>query len=251
VVSALTCEETMNGLTPEQVIHTVVSNMHLTSTTTADSSPDTKSRLLEAAGQVFADVGFKTATIREICQRASANVAAVNYHFGDKEGLYRAVLDYSAKCALEKYPIGGGDHPSLSAREKLPLFVRTYLRRLLDEGRPAWHGMLIAREMIEPTQALSVLADTFARPQYQRLSGMLAELLGPGAVPEDIRRCAASVVGQCLFYKHCRPMINILMPEQGYDEASISVLARHITEFSLGAIESIRAARAASKGGAS
>ncbi len=218
--------------------------MHLT----PDTSLDTRSRLLQAAGEVFADLGFRAATIRDICQKASANIAAVNYHFGDKEGLYRAVLDFSANCALEKYPIGGGASPTMPAPERLAIFVRTYLCRLLDEGRPAWHGKLISREMMEPTQALAVLADTFARPQYQRLSGIIGELLGPGALPEDVRRCAASIVGQCLFYKQCRPMINVLMPEQGYDAASLAELARHIAEFSLGAIEAVRAARMSQKG---
>jgi TetR/AcrR family transcriptional regulator, regulator of cefoperazone and chloramphenicol sensitivity len=220
--------------------------MHLTPDTPTDASPDTKSRLLEAAGQVFADAGFKTATIREICQKAGANIAAVNYHFRDKEGLYRAVLDFSANCALEKYPIGGTDLPDLAPRLRLALFIRTYLSRLLDEGRPAWHGKLIAREMMEPTQALAILADTFARPQYLRLRGIITELLGHDAHTDVVRRIAASIVGQCLFYKHCRPMINILMPEQGYDEASIAALSQHITEFSLGAIEAIRAAGAKS-----
>jgi len=215
---------------------------------TSDTSSDTRSRLLEAAGEVFADLGFRAATIRDICQKAAANIAAVNYHFGDKEGLYKAVLDYSANCALEKYPIGGGADPTTPARERLAVFIRTYLSRLLDEGRPAWHGKLISREMMEPTQALAILAETFARPQYQRLRGIIGELLGAGADPEDMRRCAASIVGQCLFYKQCRPMIQVLMPEQKYDPASLTDLARHINEFSLGAVEAIRSARASQKG---
>lgn len=206
-----------------------------------DSSPDTKSRLLEAAGEVFADQGFRVATIREICQKAAANIAAVNYHFGDKEGLYRAVIDYAANYALEKYPIGGGIDASAPADERLRVFIRTYLSRLLDSGRPAWHGKLIAREMVEPTGALEVLAETFARPQYERLRVIVAELLGSGASSERIRACAASVVGQCLFYKHCHPMIRRLMPEQRYDEVGIRELAAHIAEFSLGAIQAMTA----------
>ena len=211
--------------------------MHLTP---PDSSPDTRSRLLEAAGEVFAEMGFKNATIREISQRAGANIAAVNYHFRDKEGLYRALFDYAAQCALAKYPIGGGIDPAAPAEERLRAFVQTYLSRLLDEGRPAWHGKLMAREMVEPTGALDILAESFARPQYQRLSAILRELLGTGSSDETIRLCAASIVGQCLFYKQCRPMIDRLMPEQKYDEGAIARLAAHIAAFSLGAVQNLK-----------
>ena len=48
----------------------------------------TKARLLEAAGEEFAEKGFELARVRAICERAGANLAAINYHFGDKEQLY-------------------------------------------------------------------------------------------------------------------------------------------------------------------
>src|SRR4029077_18806791 len=67
-------------------------------------SRDTRKRLLEAAGEVFAERGFRDATIQEICRRADANIAAVHYHFADKEQLYRAVIQYAEECAPDSHP---------------------------------------------------------------------------------------------------------------------------------------------------
>ncbi len=61
------------------------------------SRPDMKAKLLEAAGQMFARGGFHAATVQEICERADANIAAVNYHFRDKLGLYREVLRFAQR----------------------------------------------------------------------------------------------------------------------------------------------------------
>ena len=65
----------------------------------------TKARLLDAAGQEFAEKGFEGATVRAICDRARVNLAAVNYHFGDKEMLYE-------QAVLEAHRCGGGEPPA-------------------------------------------------------------------------------------------------------------------------------------------
>src|SRR5260221_2514212 len=124
---------------------------------TSSSTAATRARLLEAAGEVFAEKGFRAATIREIIKRAKANVAAVNYHFGDKERLYTAVLRYSHQCAGELFPTDSGLGSQAPARQRLHAFVRGLILRVLDKGRPAWHGKLMRQEVAEPTQGLARL----------------------------------------------------------------------------------------------
>jgi len=58
----------------------------------SERSADTRRRLLEAAVEVFAEDGFRNATIERICRRARANIAAAHYYFGDKQGLYTALF---------------------------------------------------------------------------------------------------------------------------------------------------------------
>src|SRR6266511_5549579 len=117
----------------------------------------TREQLLEVAGEVFAAVGFHKATVREISQRAGANIAAVNYHFGDKESLYAAVLKESFRLAMRKYPPDLGLTPIATPAVRLKAFVRSFLLRIFSGGPEARHGRLMLREMIEPTRALDEL----------------------------------------------------------------------------------------------
>ena len=196
----------------------------------------TKQRLLEAAGEVFAAHGFRAATVREICERAGANVAAINYHFGDKEGLYFAVLKSCSEAALQKYPPTLGLGPNATSEERLHAFVRSLLFRIADKGQPSWHGKLIAHEMTEPTKALTALIDKVYGPALKQLEAIVRELVGRRAPVTVVRQCQLSVLGQCLYFHYARPAIQHIHPEQGFEPADIERLAKHITQFSLAGI---------------
>jgi len=206
-------------------------------------SHDTRQRLLEAAGEVFAERGFRDATVQEICRRADANIAAVHYHFADKERLYRAVIQYAEQCAADSHPADVGlDTP---AEKRLRRYIEFFLRRLLDEGRPAWLGKLMAREMSQPTPALDVIVQETIRTAHRRVNAIVRELLGPGASEDDVRGCVLSIQGQCLFYRHCHSVLTRLFPGVSFGPAQVPGLAKHITRFSLAGIRAIARARKA------
>ena len=198
--------------------------------------PDTRQRLLDAAGEVFAAHGFRQATVREICHQASANIAAVNYHFRDKEGLYVEVLREAQRAAHAKYPSTLGLGPDATPEQRLHAYVRSSLLRVLDPGRPAWHGVLMAREMVEPTAALDVLIEESVRPRHALLMVILRDLVGADVPEERLRLCAQSIIGQCVYYFYGRYVLTRLQPPEQREPFDVERLADHITEFSLGAM---------------
>lgn len=208
-------------------------------TNTPNNNIGTEERLLEAAGEVFAEYGYRGATVRQICEKAKANLAAVNYYFRDKDGLYLAVMRYLHTTGTDIYPPSLGLKPGANADHKLRAFIRSLLNRLLGEGRPNWHMKLAARELIEPTPALDVIVEEAIRPLSKELEFIVRELLGSKADDELVRLCMLSVVSQCGFYHHSRAVISRLYPVQKFASQDIERLADHITRFSLSAMKSL------------
>jgi AcrR family transcriptional regulator len=200
--------------------------------------PDTRSRLLQAAGEIFARHGFRKATIRMIVARAHANIAAVRYYFGGKEGLYTAVLQHTFMTANQKYPPNRNLPENAPPLLQLQTFIHTFLLRILDDSRPAWHGKLMIREIADPTPVFDQVIDEMLQPLYTRLLAIIGNFFEEGADEEVIRLCAMSIMGQCLFYRNSRPVVARLL-QKDYKPVDIEMFADHITTFSLQALRGI------------
>ena len=109
----------------------------------------TQAALLAAAVEIFARRGYEATTVAEITRAARANVASINYHFGDKLTLYIAVLRHS----LPPEPTVTAS-PKASPEEQLRGFILEFVCSLIGEGRPSWCSRLMAREIAQPTPAL-------------------------------------------------------------------------------------------------
>jgi AcrR family transcriptional regulator len=198
-----------------------------------NSNSDCRDRILEAAGEIFAECGFRGATVRRICERAKVNVAAVNYYFGGKEKLYSEVLRHWHDFAIKKYPLLLEVGEEAPVEEQLRGFIRSFLFRLLDRGKPAWFGKLMAREMTEPTRAFERLVKETVRPRDRVLTSIVQKMIGIPVSEEKIRLCCASIIGQCLYYYNARSIIARLHHQNVSNPDEIERIADHIVQFSL------------------
>ena len=196
---------------------------------TITASEQTRARLLTAAREVFSQLGFQGATVREICRRAEANVAAVNYHFGSKDGLLTEALNFAPLAAMQNENFKADKCPQM----RLRLFVRDFLAMLLDEKNHSAQCRIMARELADPTPALDKIVRDAIAPLHRFLGELVREIIGDKVDEAELRRHVHSILGQCLFYRHSQPVLQRLHPKLRYDHKEIEAIAMHIADFSL------------------
>jgi TetR/AcrR family transcriptional regulator, regulator of cefoperazone and chloramphenicol sensitivity len=202
---------------------------------------DTPSKVLQAAGKIFAERGFDGATVRDICAAAGANLASVNYYFHDKETLYRKAVLYAHEQMVTRYPIPNWP-AGMPAEDKLRGIIKTMLTRMLDKDYAPWTQQLMFREIMQPTEVCRDLVREYFGPHFELLNGVLSELL-PAGFPKDRRhKIAFSIVGQCVYHRVGAVVVGLLIsPDELNQSYSIEKLAEHIAEFSLAGIHGLNA----------
>jgi AcrR family transcriptional regulator len=200
------------------------------------AGPDqTKARLLEAAGEEFAEKGFEAARVRSICRRAEANLAAVNYHFGDKEQLYVAAVLEAHRCGTElpSEELMSQGTPAEQLRRYIHFFLSNVMA--MNRQKSNWHHALMLREMLGPTAASETLVREAIRPRFERLKGIIRR-----ACPEldelRLNATAMSVVGQCLHYKTASAIIEHVIGPGMFAALDLDYLTDHISGFCLAAL---------------
>lgn len=206
----------------------------------ARTKQSTRERLLNAASTIFAEKGFRDATVAEICDAADANIAAVNYHFGDKEKLYDEVWRQAFAITAEAYPLDGGLPENPTAEDGLYSYASAILHRIFSEDEAGLFAKLLYREMASPTLALDRIAHEALFPQSQHLGQIIRKELGTTIDEAPFRDSMNSIIGQCAFYNFSRPLRVRVMGKKSMTEEEIQQTARHIARFSLGGLEAIK-----------
>jgi AcrR family transcriptional regulator len=157
----------------------------------------TRLHILETAGQLFAERGFAESTSKEICTRAGTNMAAVNYHFGSRDGLYEAVLIEAHRQLVSMDELVSLANVPADPRLKLRGFL-THLIEMGSQPRAPWGFRVVLREALSPSPALPVLIRQAVIPKAKLIRGLIGGIMG---LPDDhpsVQRAMLFVVLPCI-----------------------------------------------------
>lgn len=208
----------------------------------------TRARLLEAGRDLFAERGYDDVTVRDICREAGANVALVNYYFGDKEGLYHEVINQAIASVRGFNELALNAPNGSSAEHRLRHFVRVLMQRVFEQRGDAsgtsWVHKLIQHEINRPTAAAQRILDEAIAPRLRYLAVVVQELLACPLNDPRVMQCVASVHGLCLVYSRMviaperfRALAPDLVPA---GDLTIEAAAEHVSTFSLAGIAAMR-----------
>ena len=194
----------------------------------------TKEKLIAAALELFAEHGYAGTSTRDICKKADVNSASIGYHFGDKRSLYQAVLESELGANRALSQILDEDLP---AAERLRMIVGSNLQDVFDT-RSGPRGKLALREIANPSPELVEVLRRKMDSQFSKFLDCLAEL-APSADRETLIRCALSVVGQIQYYRTFYRFLPHMLGKEKCESLSVEALTDHITQFTLGALDSL------------
>ena len=171
---------------------------------------ETRQKLVDAGLRLFGLHGFEATSTRALAQEAGVNLSAIVYHFGGKEGLYRAVLEHIIGVKLAE--VGPGLFRVVmvcktegSSREQLldamRALVRTMVSVMLGSPESRSFSQIMMQEQIAPTGAFDIFHDGF----FAKVHGVWVLLLGRLLnLPEDsleLRLRALAVMGQLVIFR--------------------------------------------------
>lgn len=195
----------------------------------------TRESILKAASLVFGEKGYYKATHAEIGRTAGVNTALINFHFGSKDGLYRAVWARVNSEVEQLYPTNGGIPADAPLSERLRGFISSLLNTALDPRLEGFHRIFTV-EAVNPTGLLDNLITQRRKEHQTCLLSIIRGLLAPKADDKAIELCEMSVISQC----------HVISPrptgrcKKRYKHADVESLTQHITTFSLAGIEAIK-----------
>lgn len=175
---------------------------------------EARQRILDAALAAFGAHGFKGATTRQIAEEAGVNLPALQYYFGDKEGLYRAC----ARALVERYErhmlslvVGAhqeaqGAMTPARARDVLKQVMGTLASLLVDHDEAEIWSAFVLREMAETGPAFAILYEQLWAPGIELTASLVSRAMGERNVSQAARIEALMLISSLSAFSTARPV---------------------------------------------
>jgi len=194
----------------------------------------TKERILNEAEALFAQKGYHAVSVREITTAAECNLAAINYHFGNKQNLYMEVFRSRwipragrvRACFKESLAAQDGVSPKAVAQALAEAFL---VGPLSDEERQRHHQLMV-RELGQPTEAFDLVADQILRPFFKGLAEILRPVMPEALDEEHLLLNVLSTFAVVLYFNFARVAVTRITGRE-YDEEFKALLVEHIAKF--------------------
>ncbi len=201
------------------------------------ATDETCTKIADAAGRIFAEKGYRDATVREICQAADVGLASVNYHFRDKQQLYARVVEIAFDYVREHRPPPPDPPAGTPVDDWIRGLILDLTQHVLRDKDDSWQDQLVTREVNDPTPACQDLI----RSRITDYLGSLFrafDVVFPPETPAHVRwRFAFSIMGQCMFYDVHRSLLRLLVPDESDGPPyQIGQLSEHISRVCLAAL---------------
>ena len=151
----------------------------------------TRTRILEAAGELFAAQGFAESSNKAVAAKAEVDLASINYHFGSRNGLYLAVLDEARRRFLDISNLQRILQAPQPATDKLRALIEQVVHKA-SSGRGSWHLRVLAAELLTPSSHGQALQGT-APQKLMLLKGLFSEISGLALDDPALTRCILCV----------------------------------------------------------
>jgi AcrR family transcriptional regulator len=201
-----------------------------------DNNTTTRDRLLKVAEKLFAQKGYDSVSVREITNAAHCNLAAVNYHFGNKKALYQHMFRERWMSRAQRIlacfeeNLAGRDETSFSS--VIQSLAEAFIKGPLTDEERLYHFQLMTRELIKPTDAFEIVATETMRPFFEKLGQRLKPFLSDGVDEERALLNILSIISMVIYFNFARVPVSRIIGH-AYDEPFKDRLVRHIVQFSL------------------
>lgn len=189
---------------------------------------ETRRRILETALDLFAAQGYEGASTRQIAEGAGVNLPAIQYYFGNKEGLYRAVIeDITADTDRHMASLAPRVRAALDAAETpreefaalLCEMLETFVILVTSGTQVESRRLIFARAEIEETPGLDILHENGMRQIFNPCLGLLARLHGKPTTDQEMTFRTLALIGQVVIF--CNNNKRPILADAGLDAESV------------------------------